>query len=190
LRGVGLKKQTLAPFGYGIFVSVSSLWRKTGFLEKGAARMSRPIHFVGSVGGAKDVGGAMDLMLSQREYLLWLPDGEPAERSEYVRNVIEHLATGPGILVNRHPRRVADWKSLRRRTIWKVARGHVLRSDDLRLGYAPAAITSWQVFLEKVLEGTAPICCSRSDFPVPSRSLRWALELTDVGSTIRWYARR
>jgi hypothetical protein len=98
----------------------------------------------------------MDLMLSQREYLLWLPDGEPAERSEYVRNVIDHLAARPGVLVKRHPRRVADWKSLGRRTIWKVARGHVLRPEDLRLGYATAAISSWHVFLEKTAEGDRP----------------------------------
>jgi hypothetical protein len=118
--------------------------------------MSRPIHFVGSVGGARDTGSAMELMLSQRDYLFWLPDGEPAERSEYVRNVIDHLPTRPGILVKRHPRRVADWKSMRRRTIWKVARGNVLRSDDLRLGYATAAMTSWQVFLEKCAEWDRP----------------------------------
>jgi hypothetical protein len=118
--------------------------------------MSRPIHFVGSVGGAKDVGSAMDLMLSQRDYLLWLPDGEPAERSDYVRNVIDHLPTRPGILVKRHPRRVTDWKSMRRRMIWKVAIGNVLRADDLRLGYATAAITSWKVFLEKSAEWDHP----------------------------------
>jgi hypothetical protein len=118
--------------------------------------MSRPIHFVGSIGGAKDIDSAMDLMLSQREYLFWLPDGEPAERSEYVRNVIDHLPTRPGILVKRHPRRVADWKSMRRRMIWKVARGHVLRADDLRLGYATAAIASWHVFLEKSAEWGRP----------------------------------
>jgi len=54
--------------------------------------MSRPIHFVGSLGGAKDVSSAMELMLSQRDHLFWLPDGEPAERSGYVRSVIENLA--------------------------------------------------------------------------------------------------
>jgi hypothetical protein len=110
--------------------------------------MSRPIHFVGSVGGAQTVSSAMELMLRQRAHLFWLPDGEPAERSGYVRYVIDHLAARPGILLKRHPRRVADWKSMQRRTIWKVASGHVLRPDDLRLGYAAAAITSWQVFLE------------------------------------------
>src|SRR5215471_11905313 len=130
------------------FLYMSSLSWRTAFLEKGAG-MSRPIHFVGSLGGAKDVSSAMELMLSQRDHLFWLPDGEPAERSGYVRSVIENLAARPGILTKRHPRRSADWKSMRRRTIWKAARGHVLGPDDLRLGYAANAITSWQVFLEK-----------------------------------------
>jgi hypothetical protein len=111
--------------------------------------MSRPIHFVGSLGGAKDVRSAMERMLSQRDYLLWLPDGEPAERSEYVRSVIEGLPARPGVLIKRHPRRNADWKSLRRRTTWKPASGHVLGPDDLRLGYAATAIASWPVFLEE-----------------------------------------
>src|SRR5215467_12830902 len=118
-----------------------SLWQmpclhcRAALLEKGIA-MSRPIHFVGSIGGAQDVSSAMDLMLSQREQLRWLPDGEPGERSGYVRSVIENLPARPGVLLNRHPRRIADWKSMRRRLIWKVAKGHVLRSSELQLGYA------------------------------------------------------
>lgn len=118
--------------------------------------MSRPIHFVGSVGGATDVSSAMDFMLRQRDHLLWLPDGEPGERSGYVRYVIDNLPAMPGVLIKRHPRRVADWKSLRRRMIWKVAKGHVLRPSELQLGYAANAIASWNVFLEKCDEWGCP----------------------------------
>ena len=118
--------------------------------------MSRPIHFVGSLGGAQDVRSAMERMLSQREQLCWLPDGEPAERSGYVRSVIENLAARPGVLTKRHPRRRSDWTSMRRRTIWKAVRGHVLSPEDLRLGYAANAITSWPVFLEQCAAWDCP----------------------------------
>jgi hypothetical protein len=118
--------------------------------------MSRPIHFVGSVGGATNVSSAMDLMLSQRDHLFWLPDGEPGERSGYVRSVIDNLPAMPGVLIKRHPRRVADWKSMRRRMVWKVAPGHVLRPSELRLGYAANALASWNVFLEKCEEWDCP----------------------------------
>src|SRR5690348_819340 len=127
----------------------------TAFLEKGAA-MARPIHFVGSIGGATNVSSAMDLMLSQREHLCWLPDGEPGERSGYVRSVNEHLPARPGVLLTRHPRRVADWTSMRRRLIWKVAPDHVLDPSDLQLGYAANALASWQVFQEKCEQWGCP----------------------------------
>jgi len=40
--------------------------------------------------------------------------------------------------------------------IWKVAKGHVLRPSELRLGYAANALASWNVFLEKCEEWGCP----------------------------------
>jgi hypothetical protein len=108
--------------------------------------MPRRVHLVGTLGG-EHPHPSMTLALTEvGQYLVTLPDGEPGERANWVKPMIEARRHRPEIITLHKSHFGSDLMGILDGALYMRKPGHEFTSETFGLRYAEYAFESWPAF--------------------------------------------